>query len=412
MLKKLRIRAITAGADFHALCPTDWERLKTLYDTAENMFGKAGIPVQTRRLALELLSPASGINSARLFSMLGAIAQQCDSTRIRWICLPISAEEGWGPEDLRWRGLELIRKYPFLFLHYLVGNGGGINLAALEPIARTVLAISTLSNTGFDNFRVGVGMNIAPGTPFFPFSWHKGESAYSLAVETLGPILPLVKKLKKSKASLDKIQSELTSALEKICYTVDSIGCRLEEKMGHSFTYRGMDISLSPFPDDIHSIAHLIELLGPDHFGNLGTASAIAFFTRIIKHVLATTSVRCIGFNGVMISPLEDKGMAERLKNNPIEMENFLLYSTVCGCGIDMIPIEGTTLSSSLATLYQDTWTLSSVHNKPLGVRVLPVPAGRINELTTFNHDFLVNTRIMGLRGTGLLYGDINEFNF
>lgn len=46
-----------------------------------------------------------------------------------------------------------------------------------------------------------------------------------------------------------------------------------------------------------------------------------------------------------------------------------LLYSTVCGVGLDMVPVPGDTSPESLAALYLEVGTLAFRLNKPLSAR-------------------------------------------
>ena len=48
--------------------------------------------------------------------------------------------------------------------------------------------------------------------------------------------------------------------------------------------------------------------------------------------------------------------------------------------------------------MIMDVSSLAITLNKPLGVRILPIPGKKGNELTGFNYDFLVDTRIMNIR--------------
>ena len=85
---------------------------------------------------------------------------------------------------------------------------------------------------------------------------------------------------------------------------------------------------------------------------------------------------------------------ANKLKLN-YSIDTLSLLSTVCGCGLDMIPIPGDTLSDEIASLILDISALSINLKKPLGVRLLPIPEKTSGMMTSFNYDFLVNTRVM-----------------
>jgi len=143
-------------------------------------------------------------------------------------------------------------------------------------------------------------------------------------------------------------------------------------------------------------------MMGLESPGHAGTVAVTSFFTNILKTVIRQSNVRSAGFNGVMFAPLEDTGLAAAGNARLITIDKLLQWSTVCGCGVDMVPVPGNVMREELAALMLDTAAISSVLKKPLGVRVLPIPGAEINELTDFNHDFLVNTRVLALPGQSI----------
>lgn len=392
------IRAVTLGAPLEALGPERWRLMSSFYQKADELFTQAEMIIRTRRLVLEPLTPQHDMDSIRLRALLRSVRHNGKDCGIRWFCLPISASDDWRREDLRLLGPTLLNEEPSLFLHYLLAHDGKIYANSFPQLARIILDIARLSNNGFDNFRVGAGANIVANTPFFPFSRHEGTPGFALAVESLDPLLTVLENTRDIPDWNDS-PAYLLDHLTTLCRAVNTVGLELEAVLDGAFRYKGMDISLAPYPDDKHSIALLMERLGLHMFGGLGTAACTFFLTRLLKNALAASGARVTGFNGVMFSPLEDKGLAQRLRNDDLQVEHFMLWSTLCGCGVDMLPIEGTTRPDSIAALYSDVCALSCKHAKPLGVRILPVPGGRINETTRFNHDFFFNCRIAGIRG-------------
>ena len=43
-----------------------------------------------------------------------------------------------------------------------------------------------------------------------------------------------------------------------------------------------------------------------------------------------------------MFSPLEDDWLAKQSIKGMLDIQSLMLYSSVCGCGVDMLPIPGT----------------------------------------------------------------------
>ena len=144
----------------------------------------------------------------------------------------------------------------------------------------------------------------------------------------------------------------------------------------------------------------MYELLGVHTLGNLGTLSVTSKLTSLIKSAFKLSNAKNVGFNGVMFSPLEDDWLAKQSYNNGLSPESLMLYSSVCGCGIDMIPLPGDIFVETISCLISDVISLSQKLNKPLGVRILPIPGKFSNEKTSFNHDFLSDMKILNIRNS------------
>ena len=98
-----------------------------------------------------------------------------------------------------------------------------------------------------------------------------------------------------------------------------------------------------------------------------------------------------------MYSLLEDKGFAEHY-SKLFSIDSLMLYSTVCGCGVDMIPVPGNISIEEIGAIILDVASLSIVLNKPLGVRLLPIPNKTNGQRTAINHDFIHNTVVKNIR--------------
>ena len=162
--------------------------------------------------------------------------------------------------------------------------------------------------------------------------------------------------------------------------------------------YKGIDASLAPIPQTTQSIGFLYEFLGVGTLGNLGSLSITSRLTDLINKAFDNSKAKKAGFNGVMFSPLEDDWLSKQSVKGLLDLESLMLYSTVCGCGIDMLPLPGDIFSETIASLICDVVTLSHKLNKPLGIRVLPIPGKFSNDKTNFNHDFLSDMKIINIQ--------------
>jgi uncharacterized protein (UPF0210 family) len=384
-------------------------KLLDFYETATRSFTDAGFDVQTRRLTLPPVRASDRATRFSVWNRLATVTRAAEYAGVRWVCLPFAMDSQAHAEEWRLTAVEVVRRFPRTFVNFIIAEKGLIYHAALPEVAQAVLDVANLSTNGFDNFRVGAGCSLVANTPFFPFSYHDGDDGFSLAVEVIESVLQAIETLAPG-ASADAKRATITTALEEIVRDVDEIGCAIEDSTG--FEYKGLDISLAPFPDKRRSIAVLFGLMGLDTPGHAGTVAVTSFFTNILKSVIRNTGVRAVGFNGVMFAPLEDVGLASAGNARLLSIDKLLQWSTVCGCGIDMVPVPGNLMREELAALMLDTASISTVLKKPLGVRVLPIPGADVNELTNFNHDFLVNTRILPLHGQTLPLGGFTDGNF
>ena len=127
--------------------------------------------------------------------------------------------------------------------------------------------------------------------------------------------------------------------------------------------------------------------------GYNGTLFMTYYLTDILKSI--SRYIKTVGFNGVIYSLLEDRHMA---KNNNYTIDSLISYASVCGCGVDMIPVPGDISKSEITSIILDINALSTKLNKPLGVRILPIPHKKAGEFTNFKHSFMVNTKIREIK--------------
>ena len=398
-MDSLSIRAVTAGIPIDSFVERsirsnyiDFNRYFT------NKFSKSGIPVRTNRICLSPINSKSGWISETVCSIVNAAQDLVSGTGVRWICVPFDFTSADVRKEHSNLPLQIIKQYKNCFVNILIAKNKNINVAGVQASSALIKNVSRLSPNGFDNFRLGIGVNCPKNIPFFPFSYNEGSLGFSLAIETLLPTINIARNLG-SNYSIERFnilfKNEMISQLEKI----SSIGLDIEQQTG--FEFRGVDISLAPFPGE-SSIVELMELMGLEVLGGRGTVFIISLLTDLLRDVLKVSGIRCAGFNGVMFSLLEDSGLAKRNNQRMFDIDSLLLYSTVCGCGLDMVPLPGDVLEDELSGLIFDLAALSINLNKPLGLRVLPIPDSSTNEITDFNYDFMINTRIKEMKNAGI----------
>jgi hypothetical protein len=103
-----------------------------------------------------------------------------------------------------------------------------------------------------------------------------------------------------------------------------------------------------------------------------------------------------------MFPVLEDSVLAARADDRSYSIDSLLLYSTVCGAGLDTVPLPGDVGVDELAGMLLDVATLAVVLNKPLSARLMPVPGLTADQRTAFDFDYFANARVLPVKSGGI----------
>jgi hypothetical protein len=155
--------------------------------------------------------------------------------------------------------------------------------------------------------------------------------------------------------------------------------------------YLGLDTSPAPARDS--SIGAALEALIGEPFGSPSTLQACAAVTAAVKSV----DVLTCGYSGLMLPILEDPVLAQRAAEGRIKISDLLLYSTVCGTGLDVVPVPGDAAPAILARVIGDVATLAVRLKKPLSARLFAVPGKRAGERVEFDDPMLCASNVMPL---------------
>ena len=85
------------------------------------------------------------------------------------------------------------------------------------------------------------------------------------------------------------------------------------------------------------------------------------------------------------------------LRMEHLTIKDVLLYSAVCGTGLDTIPLPGDTTVDQIVPLLLDLSALALRLDKPLTARLMPVPDKKAGEPTSFDFGFFANSKVMAL---------------
>ena len=241
----------------------------------------------------------------------------------------------------------------------------------------------------------------SPLGALLPAAYHQGSRPPSLALEAADLAVSAFTEAQ----SLQDARQKLVDRIEAHARDLQTIAQRLADAYGVEF--KGLDFTLAPFPQPDKSIGVALELLGLPALGLAGSLAASAFLTETLDQAVFKRS----GFNGLMLPLLEDATLAARGAQGVLGVNDLLLYSAVCGTGLDTIPLPGETSVEQLSALLLDLAALALRLDKPLTARLMPIPGKAAGDDTNFNFEYFANSKVLALPAeplTGLLSGDEN----
>lgn len=383
----VRVRTITAGVELSpALELERVEAALTFLTRAKQTLTAAGYEVQTLRVALNpvlaSLTPAArskALDQLRKIDQLVVAHQAVISTG------PIATEDRADDSLIEW-SQELVRATKSISISTVIASPErGVLPKVATLSAKIMVALTQALPEGLANFRFAAAANIPAGTPFFPVAWHQGPDAFAIGVETPA----VVEKAFSSLRPDDDPTEKLRAALNEVLLPIEKLATGIAQREGRQ--YVGIDTSPAPLKD--RSIAAAIEALTHKPFGTGGTLEACSIITAALK----STAVKTCGYSGLMLPVLEDPLLAKRAGENRYGVRDVLLYSSVCGTGLDVIPLPGDTSVESIDGLLRDVAALATRLRKPLSARLFLVPGKKVGELARFNDPYLTDSLVMKL---------------
>jgi uncharacterized protein len=138
--------------------------------------------------------------------------------------------------------------------------------------------------------------------------------------------------------------------------------------------------------------------MGVSKIGLHGSLAAAAILTDAIDRA----DFPHTGFSGFMQPVLEDSVLARRAAEGTLTIKDVLLYSAVCGTGLDTVPLPGDTTADQLVPLLLDLCALALRLNKPLTARLMPIPGKKAGDETNFDFAFFAPSKVMKLESEHL----------
>jgi len=352
---------------------------------AKTLFQSAGYEVQTIRLATPPF-PAylRDIKTDRVLSYAEKLEQSYKSLGFDYIslgpALPSSPESYSIIPDL-------IQATNDTFCSGLMTDSqNGVSLGSVRSCGKIIHQLAPLDRDGFANLYFAALGNVPPGAPFFPAAYSADENPiFAIAVEAADLAVEAFSEAQ----TFTEARDQLISSIERHGKELTRVSQDLEKSTGISFG--GIDYSLAPFPADNLSIGTALEEIGLKQLGYYGSLAAAAFLADVIDRANFPRT----GFSGLMLPLLEDAILAKRAAEGSLGLKDLLLYSTVCGTGLDTIPLPGDITADQLSAILFDLAALSMRLNKPLTARLMPIPGKSAGDPTTFDFPFFANSKVL-----------------
>jgi uncharacterized protein (UPF0210 family) len=268
----------------------------------------------------------------------------------------------------------------------IADKNNGLSLSAIKACAGIIQKVSSISPDGLANSRFAALANVSAGSPFFPAAYHdkdKPKPAFALATESADLAVEAFHGAKTIKEGRKALVAQIEKHGKKLAKVAKSLDCK----------FGGIDFSLAPFPSEAQSLGTAFEKLGVPKIGLHGSLLAAALLTESIDRA----DFPHTGFSGLMMPVLEDATLAKRAAEGTLTIKDVLLYSAVCGTGLDTIPLPGDTTSAQLVPLLLDLCALALRLDKPLTARLMPIPNKKAGDETNFDFAFFAPSKVMAL---------------
>jgi uncharacterized protein (UPF0210 family) len=376
----MKIRTITTG--FNVELPLKEEQINHIANfthKARRLFESRGYAVQTVRIATQ---PWERYFESRdqIVSLVKVLEDLTLKYGIDYSNVGTTLNEKLIPIIY-----DMMESTSHMFCTVLVSDDRTIGYERARQTAKLIRRISRIGKDGFTNLRFAAIFNTGPGSPFYPAAYHEGPTSFAIGTENSDLVNKAFARARTIEEAGMYLREVLTEEFKRIEEIAEEISVTEKVK------YDGIDVSIATSVAVDESIAYAFEKLGFGRFGDVGTLAIAKIITDTVKGL----DIKKCGYSGLMLPVLEDYGLAKRNAEGAYNLGNLLLYSSVCGTGLDTIPLPGDVSEKKLFALLLDIASLSIALNKPLSARLMPIPGKRIGEMTQYQFEYFANTRIM-----------------
>jgi hypothetical protein len=382
----VKIRAITTGVNLaYPVKESVFRRAARFNLRAKHFFEKRGFEVQSVRISTQPWPEyLGGLGGGEIVRTVEKIEELAADHGVTFVSIGAAAQ----PRHIDLLP-EIIGRTKNVSASASLGDSQkGVDYTAARAAARVIIKISRTTERGYGNFRFAAVANCPPDTPFYPAGYHRGSDGFSIGLECSDLV---VRSFARSIA-LTRARKILTAILQTEFSKIEAIGNRLARSGG--FRFKGVDVSIAPAIAKRESLTAAYEKLGLGRFGAAGTLAV----SSLITDALRSLKIKKCGYSGLMLPVLEDWGLARRYGSGELGITSLLAFSSVCGTGLDCVPLPGDVSTDKLYALLLDVASLAVKLNKPLSARLLPLPGKKAGDRTAFRSPYMVDSRIPDLR--------------
>jgi uncharacterized protein (UPF0210 family) len=400
-----KVRTITAGVSLSGLADTT-TLLKAIdfLKSAKQEVTARGYEVQTLRVATSNLYTYLGSHSlAEALPYLERFDRIAQRSGVILSVGQVLSPDGYSKGVADW-AVDLVRRTKTISFSVAISSHAvGIHSHSIRGAAEIIRALSKVDN-GEANFRFTASANCPPGTPFFPAAFHEGGNSFAIGLEsanlveeafaqigTSGDLVAGFGDSLRKGGGREAARRALKELLEKNLRPVQELGEKIAT--GSGWTYDGIDAS--PAPGLNASIGKAIETYTHQPFGSPSTLGACALITDVLKGL----DIKKCGYSGLMLPVIEDPVLARRAEEGRYTIEELLLFSSVSGTGLDVVPIAGDVSQEVIEGILTDVAALSLKYTaKALSARLFPLPGKKAGDKVSFQNPNLTATTVMEIR--------------
>jgi len=379
------VRAITAFVRLdRATYQKQIDEAMTVLNAAKDEFAKRGYQTQTVRIVTQPFAQlVAGLSEKDALAFLKKLDDLSLAKGFMPNVGPAMLHDTDDPAAMQLLA-QVLATLPRLNASAVIADEDGIHWKTIRESARLVRYVTDHSARSQGNFLFTATAMLKPLGPFYPGAWHNGAGKqFSLGFEGANLVQDV---FGRTHGDFDASVAELTRQLTIHAKVGEEVGKAIASATG--WTFEGVDPTPAPLGDA--SIGDAIERYTGGKFGSSGTMTAALAITTAVKAV----PVKQVGYSGLMLPVMEDKRLAQRWAENTYDVDSVLAYSSVCGTGLDTVPLPGDVSEDRLVKIFGDVAALAWKWKKPLSARLQPVKGKKAGDKTDFDSQYLFNTTL------------------